>query len=53
MIHQLTGSEMYVHESRVEEYLNAGHTLAGDVPPLREEEPVKPKKTKKTASAGK
>ena len=53
MKHQLTGSEMYVHESRVEEYLAAGHSLAKDIPAPQEEKPVKPAKTRKTASAGK
>lgn len=53
MKHQLTGSVMYVHESRVEEYLMAGHALAEDIPASREKKPVKPAKTRKTASAGK
>ena len=38
-INKLTGSEMWVHESRVEEYKAAGHKPAA--------EPVKSKKSKK------
>lgn len=44
-VHALTGSTMWVHESRVEEYIARGHKLA--IPPeAPHEEP--PKKTKKT-----
>lgn len=49
MINALTGSVMWVHESRLDEYLGSGHKLA--VPPLKEQpkEPVKrpPAKKKK------
>ena len=41
MISRVTGSVMWVHESRVEEYLERGHKLA---PPP---EPPKPKRTRK------
>ncbi len=47
-INRLTGSMMWVHESRVEEYKAAGHMPAADLEEeldLREEEiPEKPKK---------
>ena len=33
LINQVTGTEMYVHESRLEEYLAKGHTLAPPPPP--------------------
>ena len=35
MINALTGSRMWVHESRVEEYLGAGHRLAPSPEPRR------------------
>lgn len=38
-----TGSEMWVHESRMEEYLAAGHKLAA--PPPVPEKPTRKKKT--------
>lgn len=33
LINAVTGSEMWVHESRVAEYLAAGHKLAPPPPP--------------------
>ena len=42
MIHALTGTEMWVHETRVETYLARGHRLAPPPPP-----PPKPKRTPK------
>ena len=42
MVNALTGSIMWVHESRVEEYLRRGHKLASPPPP-----PEKPKRTRK------
>lgn len=33
LINAVTGSEMWVHESRVDEYLAAGHKLAPPPPP--------------------
>lgn len=30
MINKSSGTEMYVHESRVDEYLEAGHKLASN-----------------------
>ena len=49
MVNGLTGSVMFVHESRIDEYLAAGHRLA--VPPVKTPtEPIKrpPAKKKKT-----
>lgn len=40
-----TGSVMWVHESRMEEYLAAGHKLA--VTPPIQEKPTRKKKTTK------
>lgn len=42
-INKVTGSEMWVHETRVEEYLKAGHTIAPP-PPLPVKEKPKRKK---------
>ena len=42
MINALTGSIMWVHESRLDEYLERGHKLAPPPPP------PKPKRTRKT-----
>lgn len=45
---KLTGSVMYVHESRVDEYLAAGHLLAAKPVESEEKKPAaKAKKTKK------
>ena len=41
MINALTGTVMYVHETRLEEYLARGHKLAPSPPP-----PPRPKRTK-------
>ena len=41
MINALTGSEMWVHETRVGEYLERGHKLAPPPPPPQ------PKRTRK------
>ena len=56
MINRLTGTEMYVAESRKEEYLSAGHRLA-DVPcdtPVERKESgeEKPKKKANTKKKG-
>ena len=56
MINRLTGTEMYVAESRKEEYLSAGHRLA-DVPcdtPVKRKESgeEKPKKKANTKKKG-
>ena len=51
MINSITGSVFWVHESRVEEYLEAGHKLASV--PVKAEEPAEPVKrppTKKRAA---
>lgn len=47
MINALTGTIMWVHESRLDEYLGNGHKLA--VPPIKEQpkEPVKRPRKKK------
>ena len=37
-INKLTGGDMWVHESRVEEYLAAGYKLAADVKPVKKVE---------------
>lgn len=44
-INKTTGSVMYVHESRVEEYKAAGHKPAAEEKPA---EAPKPKRTRKT-----
>lgn len=45
-----TGSIMWVHESRVDEYMRAGHKLALPLKPEPEsEKPVKKSSKKKTA----
>lgn len=53
MINKTTGSTMWVHESRLDEYLEAGHKLAS--PPVKPApaEPVKrpPARKKKTTAA--
>lgn len=50
LINKITGGPMWVHESRLDEYLEAGYKLAS--PPVKPEpeEPVKrpPAKKKKT-----
>lgn len=33
LVNRLTGGDMWVHESRLEEYLAAGHKLAAPPPP--------------------
>lgn len=33
LVNRLTGGETWVHESRLEEYLAAGHKLAAPPPP--------------------
>ena len=38
MINKLTGTGMWVHESRVEEYLAAGHVLAASPKPEKKVE---------------
>lgn len=45
MINKLFGTEMYVHEDRVDEYLAAGHKLAAKP---SSEPAEKPKRAKKT-----
>lgn len=45
-INKVTGSDMWVHESRVDEYIAAGHKLAAP-PPVPEKKPVRKKTTAK------
>lgn len=49
LINRTTGGEMWVHESRLQEYLAAGHKPAADTatapPPASEEEKGKTAKT--------
>lgn len=40
-VNKVTGGPMWVHETRIEEYLAAGHKIAPPPPP-----PEKPKKAK-------
>ena len=47
MIHALTGSIMWVHETRVEDYLARGHKMAPPPPP-----PPKPKRTPRKKPEG-
>lgn len=48
LIHARSGGEMWVHESRVEEYLAAGHKLAAPPPPPpKAAKPAKKKSPKK------
>ena len=44
MINRLTGNRMWVHESRVDEYLAAGHKLAAvSSKPAKAKAPIMPK----------
>ena len=47
MINKITGSDMWVHESRLDEYLEAGHRLASSPVKTEPEEPVKRSPAKK------
>ena len=38
MVNKTTGGDMWVHESRIDEYLEAGHALAS--PPRKPEAPT-------------
>jgi hypothetical protein len=50
MINKVTGSTMWVHESRLDEYLEAGHRLASPPAVPSPAEPVKrPPARRKTA----
>lgn len=50
-VNGLTGGDMWVHESRVDEYLRAGHKLA--LAPAAEEAPKPVQKKRSTAKAKK
>lgn len=47
MIDRVTGVEIYVADSKVEEYLAAGHKLAAGDPPKNESKAPKRKKAEK------
>lgn len=47
--HARTGGDLWVHESRLDEYLAAGHTLAAYVPPESPKEVKKPAQKKAPA----
>lgn len=52
LINALTGTEMYVPEARLDEYLKAGHKLANPAPkPEPEAEPPKPVPKRKNTKA--
>ena len=38
LINRMTGGDMWVHESRVDEYLAAGHSLAAAFKPVKKAE---------------
>ena len=42
-INKYTGTDMLVHETRVEEYLKAGHKMAPPPPPPVKEKPKRKK----------
>ena len=50
MINALTGSTMWVNESRLDEYLSRGHKLAEPPMPPAPKEPVKRPPKKKTTA---
>ena len=52
MINKITGSTMWVHESRLEEYLEAGHSLASLPEKPKPTEPVKRPPAKKKTKKG-
>ena len=48
MVNRITGADMWVHESRLDEYLEAGHRLASTPePPAPAEPEEKPKRTRR------
>ena len=49
LIHAVSRGDMWVHESRVHEYLAAGHKLAAP-PKVEEKQPAAKKSTKKTTT---
>ena len=51
MINAITGSTMWVHESRLDEYLGAGHKLASAPKKPAPAEPVKRPPAKKKSTA--
>ena len=51
LINWYTGSEMYVPEDRVDEYLAAGHKRPVKVEPLKVEKKATPKRSTKTKKA--
>ena len=53
MINAITGSTMWVHESRLDEYLEAGHKLASPPEKPAPAEPVKRPPARKRSTAKK
>lgn len=54
LINRMTGGDMWVHESRVDEYLAAGHALAAAPAPAKKAEaPAMPKEEVKEEQAEK
>lgn len=54
LINRMTGGDMWVHESRVDEYLAAGHALAATPAPAKKAEaPAMPKEEVKEEQVGK
>ena len=52
LINRMTGGDMWVHESRVDEYLAAGHALAATPEPAKKAEaPAMPKEEVKEEQA--
>ena len=45
LIHARSGGEMWVHESRVEEYKAAGHKPAAEAQAAPAQKPKRPRKT--------
>lgn len=52
-VNRITGSAMWVHESRVDEYLAAGHKLAAPPEKPAPAEPVKRPPARKKSTAKK
>ena len=49
LVNRITGGEMWVHESRLEEYMAAGHKLAAP-PPAPEKQPAKKPAARKSTA---
>lgn len=53
LINRITGGDMWVHESRLDEYLEAGHSLASAPEKPAPAEPVKRPPARKKSTAKK